>query len=268
MRTKTTKTRKTTSKSIFRSDETHAKVVGMPKHFFFDLDKTLTMSRSPMAPEHVEHFRELCAKYDVIVVTGGREEQILTQVPFAPKGHYYMLSQQGNYAVSRDGALLWKEVITPEQEKHVLAFVELLKKEHAVVPRDPSDIVENRGSLYGYSPIGFHASIEEKYAFDPDSSKRLTALAKLSKERIALSEAGIDVMPAGTTTYDFILAGRNKGYNIVRLIEYLRWKRDDSIYVGDEIAPGKNDESVIGVIPTKPVTDPEETFKYVEHVLK
>ncbi len=240
----------------------------MLKHYFFDLDKTLTASRSPMAPEHVELFRELCAKYDVIVVTGGREEQILTQVPFAPKGHYYMLSQQGNHVVSKDGSLLWKEVITPEQERNILAFVELLKKEHAVVPRDPSDIVENRGSLYGYSPIGFHASIEEKYAFDPDSSKRLAALSKFAKERIELSKLGIDVMPAGTTTYDFILAGRNKGYNIVRLIEDLRWKREDCIYVGDEIAPGKNDESVIGVIPTKPVDNPDQTFAYIDEVLK
>lgn len=240
----------------------------MPKHFFFDLDKTLTESRSPMVSEHVEYFREMCAKYDVVVVTGGREEQILTQVPFAPKGHYYMLSQQGNYAISRDGALLWKEVITPEQEKHILAFIEFLKKEHAVVPHDISDIVENRGSLYGYSPIGFHAPIGEKYAFDPDSSKRLAALSRFSKERTALSMAGIDVMPAGTTTYDFILAGRNKGYNIVRLIEELRWKRDECMYVGDEIAPGKNDESVIGVIPTKPVNDPNDTFKYIAELLK
>lgn len=240
----------------------------MPKHFFFDLDKTLTMSRSPMEPNHVEHFRELCAKYDVIVVTGGREEQILTQIPFAPKDHYYMLSQQGNHAVSKDGALLWKEVVTPEQEKHVLAFIELLRKEHNVVPRNPDDLIENRGSQFAFTPVGFHESNEIKYAFDPDSSKRLAALAKLSKERVELSEAGIDVMPAGTTTYDFILAGRNKGYNIVRLTEQLRWKRDDCIYVGDEIAPGKNDESVIGIIPTKPVENPDDTFAYVASILK
>ena len=110
--------------------------------------------------------------------------------------------------------------------------------------------------------------MEKKYAFDPNSSKRLAALAKFATERISLSEAGIDVMPAGTTTYDFILAGRNKGYNIVRLIEYLRWKRDDCIYVGDEIAPGKNDESVIGVIPTRPVEDPDDTFRYIDEILK
>ena len=75
-------------------------------------------------------------------------------------------------------------------------------------------------------------------------------------------------MPAGTTTYDFILAGRNKGYNIIRLIEQLKWKPEDCIYVGDELAPGKNDESVIGVIPTKSVTGPDETFAYVNDILK
>lgn len=239
----------------------------MPKHFFFDLDKTLTASRSPMEPEHAELFKELCAKYDVIVVTGARDEQILRQVPFPPKDRYYMLSQQGNHVISKDGTDLWKDVITPEQEEQILAFIELLKKEHNVVPRDPNDIAENRGSLYGYSPIGFHAPQEEKYAFDPDSSKRLAALAAFPEERAALHEAGIDVMPAGTTTYDFVLAGRNKGYNIARFIKELGWQRDDCIYIGDELAPGKNDESVIGVIPTKPVENPDDTFAYVAEVL-
>lgn len=238
-----------------------------PLRVFFDLDKTLTKSRSPMAPEHVPLFRQLCAERDVVVVTGGREEQILTQVPFAPKDHYYMLSQQGNHAVSKSGMLLWKETVSAEQEKAVRAFSDLLQKEHNVTPRDPNDLFENRGSQLAYTPVGFHESNEIKYAFDPDSSKRLAALAKFASEKAALLKVGIDVMPAGTTTYDFILAGRNKGYNIVRLIEHLAWKREDCIYVGDEMAPGKNDESVIGVIPTRPVADPDDTFSYVQNEL-
>ena len=46
----------------------------MTKHFFFDLDKTLTKSRSAMDAEHQDIFDRLCNTRDVVVVTGGSVE--------------------------------------------------------------------------------------------------------------------------------------------------------------------------------------------------
>ena len=67
----------------------------MPKHFFFDLDKTLTMSRSPMKSEHQDIFEHLCNRFDVIVVTGGSVEQIREQVTPRFEGKYLLLAQSG-----------------------------------------------------------------------------------------------------------------------------------------------------------------------------
>lgn len=239
----------------------------MPKHFFFDLDKTLTSSRSPMALEHRPIFEKLCRTKDVVVVTGGMDEQIKKQLPFKNTGLFYVLSQQGNFAVHRDGTMLWQEVVSPEQERTVRAFADVLTADLNLDVKDKNDLFENRGSLLAYSTLGFHEDNAKKYAYDPDQSKRRALLERHAEELKKLRAIGIDAMPAGTTTIDFILAGKHKGYNITRLLDRLGWNKDDCIYVGDELFKGGNDESVLGVIPTKPVTGPDETFAYVALVL-
>jgi hydroxymethylpyrimidine pyrophosphatase-like HAD family hydrolase len=94
----------------------------MPKHIFFDLDNTLTPSRVEMKSGHAPVFKQLCQKIDVVVVTGGAEEQIRKQIAFRSIGMYYMLSQQGNYAVHTDGSILWREQVTVNQETFVREF--------------------------------------------------------------------------------------------------------------------------------------------------
>ena len=117
----------------------------MPKHFFFDLDKTLTRSRSLMVPEHQEIFHKLCARYDVVVVTGGELSQIEKQIPETLHGSYHTLSQSGNYAVSKDGTLLWKEQFAPLQRAAVLEFIRLVHDELRLGVTDENDLVEDRG---------------------------------------------------------------------------------------------------------------------------
>ncbi|OGL72343.1 hypothetical protein A3D72_04660 [Candidatus Uhrbacteria bacterium RIFCSPHIGHO2_02_FULL_57_19] len=240
----------------------------MPKHIFFDLDSTLTPSRAEILPEHKPLFEKLCEKFDVVVITGGAETQIKKQLPIENVGRYYMLSQQGNHAIAKDGTLLWHEAVSAEQEEAVKKFALKLTEDFRAVKgwvmpmRD--DTFENRGSQFASSVLGFHAPNKEKYAADPDQSIRRALLAGHPKELAALREVGIEAMPAGTTTIDFILAGRHKGYNITRFIERMGWKKEDCIYIGDALFKGGNDESVIGVIPTHPVKDHRETFEFIK----
>ena len=72
------------------------------------------------------------------------------------------------------------------------------------------------------------------------------------------------VRPGGTTTFDFTIAGKDKGFNILRLIRHEGWKKEDCIYIGDALFAGGNDETVIGVIPTHAVKDPDDTFDFVK----
>ena len=84
---------------------------------------------------------------------------------------------------------------------------------------------------------------------------------------VHLNELGVDVVPGGTTCLDFFLRGKNKGYNVLRLIKKEGWLHEDCIYVGDALFPGGNDETVLGVIPTHAVKDPDETFAFVQSLL-
>lgn len=239
----------------------------MMRHFFFDLDKTLTVSRSPMTSAHQEIFDALCASRDVVVVTGGSVAQIREQVTPRFDGRYFCLAQSGNEAKDKDGTELWREEFSDVQTEAVMRCIEALKQHFAIAVKDENDLVEHRGAQISYSIIGFHEDVEKKYAFDPDDSRRVAALKAVPEAVAELTAAGVEVVPAGTTTYNFLLAGKNKGYNVKRFIEREGWQADECIYIGDALFPGGNDETVIGVIPTHPVKDPDETFAFVTEKL-
>jgi phosphomannomutase len=235
-----------------------------PKHVFFDLDGTLTRSRSLMAEVHRPIFDALCAAKDVVVVTGGQVSQIRKQIPPIFNNRYYILSQYGNHAVDRDGTVLWSEQFTPEQKQGVLDLIRVIHDELRLQVQDENDLVEDRGSQISYSLIGHHEDTEKKEAFDPGAKKRLDILARHAEKVERLRALGADVRPGGTTTFDFTIAGKHKGFNIIRLLEHQGWHKGDSLYIGDAHFNGGNHETVIGVIPTHGVKDYNETFTFIQ----
>lgn len=237
------------------------------RHVFFDLDKTLTKSRTPMAEEHQALFDRLCTERDVVIITGGTAAQIQAQTTSRFNGRYVTMSESGNHALDKDGAELWYEPLSDTQLEAIRRAIDTLKRYFNLAVKDESDLIEERGAQVGYSVIGYHEDIEKKYAFDPGDVKRQKALKALPDMVHELDAAGVDVVPAGTTTFNFIPKGKDKGHNVARLIERMGWKKEDCIYVGDALFPGGNDESVMGVIDTKPVADPDDTFEFVAEIL-
>lgn len=118
-----------------------------------------------------------------------------------------------------------------------------------------------RGFTYGaqisYSFVGHHADITLKKEFDPGGSKRREVLASHPPP------VGIEVRVGGTTCLDYFPYGLNKGFNVRKYASLRGWPMRECIYVGDALFPGGNDESVIGVMPTFPVQDPEETYGFL-----
>ena len=239
----------------------------MLKHVFFDLDNTLMLSRTVMAAGHQLLFKALCEKKDVIVVSGAQALHIETQIPGSIGAQFYVLGQTGNQALEKDGKIIWQESFTKEQSDATLAFIDIIKKELNLSVKDPHDLVELRGAQISYSPIGHHEDLQKKYNFDPEAQKRKQILNAHMSDVVHLNELGVDVVPGGTTCLDFFLRGKNKGYNVLRLIKKEGWLHEDCIYVGDALFPGGNDETVLGVIPTHAVKDPDETFAFVQSLL-
>ena len=239
----------------------------MPKHIFFDLDKTLTKSRTPMEVAHQDLFDRLCAAADVIVVTGGTIEQIQEQVTSRFNGRYITLAQSGNQAIAKDGSVLWDDHLSDNQVIASMEFISKLRAYFGITVKDENDIIENRGAQIAYSVLGFHEDIDKKYAFDSDESMRQAALAHFAEDVNRLLTIGVEVVPAGTTNFSFIPAGKHKGFNVNRLRELMGWKKDECVYIGDALFLGGNDYVVVGVVPTRQVKDPQDTFLLVKDML-
>lgn len=220
-----------------------------------------------MQSEYVPLFHKLCDTRDVIVVSGAQGSQMTRQLPVSAAGKYFKLSQNGNHATARDGTVLWSERFSTEQVKLVIDFIALLRNELKIHVSNENDLIENRGSQVSYSLLGHSEVFEKKKAFDPDASYRKSILARHAAELSALASAGMEVTVGGTTCLDIFLLGKNKGYHVPRLIEHEGWKREESIYIGDALAPGRNDETVIGVIPTHAVSGPDETFELIAKMI-
>lgn len=239
----------------------------MLKHFFFDMDNTLTRSKSPIAPEHVPVLRALAERFDVTVVSGHGADMIARDLSSELSGRYYILGQNGNEARLKDGTVVWKHELTDVQRSAVLAFIEKAKDHLHLPVKDEQDLIEDRGCEIAYSLIGHHEEQTRKEAFDPTGAIRQKLLSDLAAEVAELSAHGVEVRSGGTTVLDMFVKGENKGYNVRQFIEHMGWNKDECVYVGDALYEGGNDETVIGVIATHPVVDYKATYEYLADML-
>lgn len=242
----------------------------MRKHYFFDLDNTLTPSKSLIEQAHVPILKELCARADVTVVSGHGENDIRKHLRPELDGAYHVLGQNGNRAVTKDGTILWNHSLGEPQKATIRAFIADVREGlrlSGTVPsvRDENDIVEDRDSQIAFSLIGHHENKATKDAFDPAFEKRRAILtaAKSDGWMQRLADAGVEARIGGTTNIDFFQLGKNKGFNVAAFIKTMGWKPEDCLYVGDALFPGGNDETVVGIIPTKPVKDYRETYAFL-----
>lgn len=221
------------------------------KHIFFDVDGTITASRSKITPEMTEALLKLSQKYDVIFISGAGRKQMAFQLD---NFESLYMAQNGN-----DVEGFWKNEIV-ERPLEIFDHIASLFR---LSPSDSQDLIEHRGCQISLSMIGHHAPLELKKKYDPTKKKRRALLKKHP-----FKSDKFDVVIAGTTCFDYFLKGMNKGANIKRMIVTKNWQPDDCLYIGDSLFKGGNDESVIGVIPVKKVKDENETLLFIHELQK
>ncbi len=234
------------------------------KHVFFDVDKTLTRSRTLIEPEMKENLFKLSESADVIVVSGAQIEQIWKQISKDFFGKVYLLSQNGNYAVAKDGKELWKNNLSESEKGEIMAHIAKVRQEfkELFTSVDENDLIQDRGCQITFSFVGHNAELLRKERFDPKGELRSRILAKIPFEVSTL-----EVKIGGTTSFDYFSRGKNKGFNILQLAKVFGWKSEDCLYVGDALFPGGNDDSVIGVCDTLQVEEPNETLTAIKKIV-
>ncbi|MDP3645797.1 MAG: HAD-IIB family hydrolase, partial [bacterium] len=233
----------------------------------FDLDNTLTPSKSHIEDAHIPILKQLADRNDVIVVSGHGEKDIKNHLTPTLEGFYYILGQNGNRAEMKDRSVLWNNSLSRDKKDAIFAFIKKARAYLNYKVKDENDIVEDRDSQIAFSLIGHHEDKKIKDAFDPDHAKRRKLLTDLADDVKKLEKAGVEIRTGGTTNLDIFELGKNKGYNVEKFIETMGWQKDECLYIGDALFPGGNDETVIGIIATHAVKDHNDTFEFIKNTL-
>jgi HAD superfamily hydrolase (TIGR01484 family) len=186
------------------------------------------------------------------VISGSTNEQMAFQIDDLP---IIKMGQNGNHVVDPESGELWFDVLSQSEKTEILAHVTAIRALMSHPVPDQNDLLEDRGSQISFSIYGHHADPVAKKAFDGDFKKRIVLL-----EAVPFLSQTVEVRMGGSTTFDYFKKGRNKGYNIARLLKYKDWQASDCVFFGDALFPGGNDHSVIGVIDTVAVKDEEECY--------
>lgn len=226
-------------------------------HLFFDLDNTLTRSKSIIEPEHKTLLRRM--QHTVVVISGAHQVQIHKQLDSL---RCIRMGQNGNHTLDATGHELWNDALSPHEESEILQHARTIRGLLTDAIVDDADLLDHRGAQISFSILGHSRPVTEKESCDPRQSKRKHLL-----ETSPLHSDSVEVRIAGTTCFDYFAKGKHKGFNVMRLITLNGWDPSTCLYIGDALYPGGNDESVVGVIETLQVRDYRHTFEMLsKHV--
>jgi phosphomannomutase len=230
-------------------------------HLFFDMDGTVTPSRRKVSPE-MKDLLQRCidSGLTIAIISGSHNQQMTYQMDGLS---IIKMGQNGNHTIDSNGLELWFDKLTDDEKNEIMHHAHAIWSRCTHQVPDESDLFEDRGSQISLSIYGHHADPEEKKNFDGDFKKRIALLAELP-----FTSSALEVKLGGSTCLDYFKKGRNKGFNINRIIVEKGWNKNECLFYGDALFPGGNDETVQGVIETIAVTDPEETYQKLSLLLQ
>jgi len=207
--------------------------------YIFDVDGTLTLSRTLIDPEFKEFFLKFITDNDCYIVTGSDYSKTLEQL-----GEEIMHKVKRSYNCS--GNSIWENGLEVERNNWVLGNEarNFLSQE---LFRSKFDIrtgthIEDRPGMVNFSVLGRGATMEQRAvyeAYDTAHNERNT-IAALFNQKFYTS--GISAKVAGATGLDIAPIGKDKG-------QILDDFDDIPVnFFGDMMQPGGNDEPLANVI--------------------
>lgn len=244
------------------------------KLIMFDLDGTLTRSKSPVDPVIADLITKLLTKYKVAVISGGGYPQFLTQfvskLPVETQNYsnLFLLPTSGTRLYDWRGG--WHEEyaedLTQKEKDKILSAMKSVMNSPAYQKPEViyGEIIEDRGSQITFSALGQKAPVELKYAWDPTRKNREN-IASILMTKIP----EFDVRVGGITSVDVTRKGVNKAYGIMKLSQFLKIPIDDMVFVGDALFFGGNDYPARSTgVDCISVKGPEETIALIKSWLE
>ena len=225
--------------------------------YFFDMDQTLTRSKSEIEGEHFKLLTKLAYNVPVVAVSGAVIQQMTKQLL---SREIFYLAQNGNHAFtpgSPAGSCLWENRLTEEEIADITTHIYSLARNFYKIDEST---VQHRGCQVSFSCVGHDAPLDIKNKFDAKKIIRKTMLGMTPFEHPTLT-----VKIGGTTCFDYVRKNGTKGDNVKRFMDYLHLR--NPIYIGDALFPGGNDDTVVGVCKTLQVDSVEETYSFIKDEL-
>jgi HAD superfamily hydrolase (TIGR01484 family) len=242
----------------------------MKSLIIFDLDGTLTESKSDLDGEMAALLARLLGIVEVAIISGGAwgqfEKQVLTFIPHDERlKRLFLLPTCGTKFYRFDGAWkkLYSEDFTDDEKKTIVAALEVAVRQAGFTTENHwGEPIEDRDSQITFSALGQAAPLDQKEKWDPDFAKRKAIQAILAPLIPAFS-----IQLGGSTSIDVTRPGIDKAYGVRKLHETLGMSIADMIFVGDAIFPGGNDYPAkqAGAESIR-VRDPHETKRVVEAI--
>jgi HAD superfamily hydrolase (TIGR01484 family) len=245
-----------------------------PKAVIFDMDGTLTESKTPITPEMGALVAKLAEQRVVAVMSGGGfpqyEKQFLAGLPGdIPPGRLYLFPTSAAQCRRYEGGS-WKSaydhVFSEDEKARIRAAVaEALEEVRPAKPeRTWGETLQDRGAQMSLTPQGQDVPLAEKKEWnrlhDDDRRRMHAALVKKLPD--------VSVSMGGLTTIDMTRKGINKAYGVRQLSDMTGIPISEMLYVGDALYAGGNDAVVkeTGVM-TRAVEGPAETARVIKDII-
>lgn len=247
----------------------------------FDLDGTLTPSKSNMKPDMARALVALLTRKKVAVIGGGSWQQFKRQFLnklVCPKELLQNLFLFPTTAMSfycyRNG---WKKVYEIKLSPNEVADIRnAFRKTFTEVGYRPPQrvygkVIENRGSQVTFSVFGQDVvaklgkkglTLKERWRKENDPLK--LKMAKLLAKKLP----HLEVHAAGFTSIDITKKGVDKAYGVRQIEKYIRVPVRNMLFVGDALFPGGNDAATKKTgIQCMAVRGPKDTEKIIKEIL-
>lgn len=248
----------------------------------FDLDGTLTESKSDLASDMSRALAMLLSKKPVAVIGGGTyrqfKKQFLAELRCPPSllpGLSLFPTTATSYYRYRKG---WKKVYSFELSKKEgasvrKAFGEVLKEIHYIPPRKVyGKVLEDRGAQFTFSALGQDVvaalgkkGVRLKERWKREHNPLKVKIAKLVQKRLP----NLEVRTSAFTSIDVTKKGIDKAYGVRQIKKRLHIPIKDMLFIGDGLFPGGNDYAARRTgIDCIAVRGPKDTKRIIEAIAK
>lgn len=241
------------------------------KLIVFDLDGTLTPSKSNIRPDMISSLKKLLYKKKIAVIGGGSYKQFKKQfvdklslpAELAKNIFIFPASSTAFYRYQNNKwQKVYQENLSPkEKQKIVSALKKTLKRLGYTAPsKTYGRIIEDRGSQITFSALGQNAPLKAKEEWNKSHNQWRMNLAQ-SLSRLL---PNFEVRAGGLTSVDITREGIDKAYGLSQIRKHLNTNKSDILFIGDAIYPGGNDYAVVRTgIDYLKVNGPAETKRII-----